>query len=104
MNMLEKLDKIYQEQNDLYTERSILVSALSKIYPAYLMEDNSENVSETYSHIACVELPTGQATWHIHSRDLNLFDHLVLKENNWDGHSTEEKLNRIKRLKCQKIK
>ncbi len=40
-----------------------------------------------------LETPSGthQVSWHIHDDELPLFEWLPLKENAWDGHTTDEK-------------
>jgi len=43
--------------------------------------------------------PTGQMTWHIHDSELPMFDHLGRASvNTWDGHTTEEKYERLAEL------
>jgi uncharacterized membrane protein YccF (DUF307 family) len=44
-----------------------------------------------------VGLPTGQATWHISPSDLDLFEHVPAGAATWDGHSTDEKYERVDR-------
>jgi hypothetical protein len=79
-----------QERMKLYRERAQLVAALSKVFPAgYTAEDRNWP-------IVFIQLPTGQASWHIASRDMYLFDHLRYDESwKWDGHTTEEKYRRL---------
>ena len=36
-----------------------------------------------------------QVSWHIHDSEREMFSHLEVKDNNWDGHSTEEKYRRL---------
>ena len=46
-----------------------------------------------------------QLSWHIHDREISMFDHLRYYGNKfmpmWDGHTTEEKYRRLRRLKPQ---
>ena len=49
--------------------------------------------------VVIVDLPTGQASWHVAPDDMDLFTGVPRSEiNTWDGHSTEEKYARLARL------
>lgn len=88
------------ERNKVYAERNRLVAALSKHYPlgSHLCRDESPHAEAEWLNIVCIHLPTGQATWHIHDRELPLFAHLPMRPAHWDGHSTEEKYERVAAL------
>ena len=65
--------------------------------------------------IVFIDLPTGQVSWHIHDSEFPMFDHLqwhprASTERNkwysgkkaapiWDGHTTEEKYERLAGIK-----
>lgn len=95
--VIEQRDNSYKEKDNAYTERNALVALLSKLFPSHLMRHEESDLSweDDWRNIVCVELPTGQACWHIHDKELVNFTHLVYQENNWDGHSTELKYERI---------
>jgi hypothetical protein len=44
-----------------------------------------------------IDLPTGQASWHFHDSEAHLFAHLPPYDGEWDGHTTEEKYERMAR-------
>jgi len=92
---------VIEEQDSVYQERDMLVAALSKIFPSHLCMHPETDVSWEleWRYIVCVHLPTGQATWHIHERELPWFSHLPMLANHWDGHTTEEKYARLALLK-----
>lgn len=111
-NHREKLNKVYgmlRRQNDVmenlrvakdgaYLERNKLVCALSKLFPAWLgrHDENDKNWGKEWLNIVYIQLPTGQVSWHIHEDILPLFAHLELDlSKQWDGHSTEEKYERL---------
>lgn len=91
---------LQKQRNDVYEERDRLVAALSKCFPSWLARhpDTDKAWDDDWRWIVFVQLPTGQATWHIHDRELAWFDHLEVRENSWDGHTTEEKYRRLERL------
>jgi len=90
-------------KNDAYGERDQLVAALSKMFPASLERHPDEDTEweDEWRWIVFIELPTGQATWHIHDSELPLFAHLPRETGRtWDGHTTPEKYDRLARLRA----
>lgn len=87
------------ELDRAYYERNALVAALSKLFPAWLMKHPPDPSWEpAWTDIVCIETPEGQLTWHLHESHLHMFAHLVLCPNNYDGHSTVEKYERLAKL------
>lgn len=83
--------------DSVYTERNALVCALSKVFPSYLMPHGPDVTwDDDWKNIVCIDAPlVGQLTWHIKDSELPMFAHLARRENNWDGHTTEEKYRRL---------
>jgi|SRR5277367_2277168 len=98
-------DQLRTQKNIAYHERDLLVAALSKLFPSHLLIHplNDETWDVEWRTIICVHLPTGQAMWHIHDSERCLFTHLdgmnVTICHGWDGHTTEEKYERLTKLK-----
>lgn len=92
-----------QQRDDAYHERNMLVQALTKLWPSHLTKHSEMDLDwdPEWLNIVCVHSPMGQLTWHIHERELPMFDHLALWPNDWDGHSTNEKYDRLQRLEQQ---
>jgi len=93
---------LQKQRNDVYEERDRLVCALSKVFPSWLARhpETDKAWDDDWRWIVFVQLPTGQATWHIQDRELPWFAHLERRtENVWDGHTTEEKYRRLAALK-----
>jgi hypothetical protein len=91
---------LIQKRNAAYQERAAVVAALSKCFPAHLTRHEvgiGESWDEDWRTIVCIHFPdpTGQCTWHIHDSEVALFSHLEVTENDWDGHTTEEKYARL---------
>lgn len=82
--------------DDVYAERDRLVSALSKLYPAHLRRHEGGVWDDDWRNVVCIHLPSGQVSWHIPDRELELFAHLAMKEDDYDGHDTEEKYERLR--------
>jgi hypothetical protein len=85
-----------------YRERDHLVCALSKVFPSYLARHPESDTSweNDWRWIVFVELPAGQASWHIHDSERAWFDHLEVRaDGKWDGHTTEQKYERLAALR-----
>ncbi|AWN05286.1 hypothetical protein SEA_IBANTIK_64 [Streptomyces phage Ibantik] len=81
---------------NVYRERAHLLAHLAAIYPSRLIR--GADPQEPDWPVLFVELPGGQATWHISPDDLDLFQYVSDEESDWavwDGHSTEEKYRRL---------
>lgn len=83
--------------NAAYRERAHLVALLAAIYPAEFCENPDPDYEDW--PIIYVQLPTGQASWHISPNDTDLFSGIKFgTDAEWDGHTTEAKYERIDKL------
>lgn len=78
---------------DIYRERAHFVAFMSKLFPASKWVDERE---PNYPVIG-VDTLAGQLSWHVHQDDMDLFAH-VTEQGTWDGHTTEEKYERLARI------
>lgn len=79
-----------------YTERATLIALLAALYPSGW--DYSDPEYPDWP-VVYIDLPTGQASWHIHPDDWWIFANVERRHNaQWDGHSTDEKYQRIRHL------
>lgn len=78
---------------DVYRERAHLIAHLAAIYPAVLQ--HGADPAEPGWPVLYIELPTGQASWHISPDDLDLLEHVPAGAATWDGHDTAEKYRRL---------
>ncbi|NUP48990.1 MAG: hypothetical protein HOW97_17045 [Catenulispora sp.] len=84
--------------NAAYRERAHLVALLAAEHPSHIGH-NDPNAPDWA--VVTIELPTGQACWHIAPADMDLFAHVPPTPHyarGWDGHSTDEKYQRIREL------
>jgi hypothetical protein len=97
---MNDLEAAVKAKSEAYAERNQLVAFLSHCYPSHLMRHdyNDATWDRDWVWIVCINSPKGQMTWHIHKDELPLFDHLQQRNNDWDGHSTEEKYARLSML------
>lgn len=89
--MCAELDKAYRE-------RARLVASLARNTML------ADHVAVYYNGdpdwpVVFINGPTGQMSWHIHKDDVHLFSGCPEAETNpWDGHTTEEKYDRLSRM------
>lgn len=106
-------------KDQAYWERNQLVRALSLIFPSWMelhpLEDKKWD--KDWRHIVFIEIPVRfridwyegirdeQISWHIHDSEVEYFNHLKLKNgNSWDGHTTDEKYERLYKLTLREPK
>jgi hypothetical protein len=75
----EELAKVTESKNRAYSERNALVATLARMYP---------------SGLKTTDIPGWHPDWH-NARDAHLFAGLPRYEKEWDGHTTEEKYERL---------
>ena len=91
------------EANWAYTERNKLVvllahMALQRGWKAGRYWDSFAEVC--WENVVAIDLPTGQVSWHIGLDDCGPsgFETLPRYEGSWDGHTTDEKWERVYKL------
>lgn len=101
----EQIEALTTQKNQAYWERNQLVVALSKMFPSSLgrHEESDLGWERDWMNIVYVVVPIdgqeSQLSWHIHDSELPLFAHLSPFDLKWDGHTTEEKYERLSKLK-----
>ena len=90
--------------DNVYRERAHLVAHLGAIYPSVI---GYNDPAEPDWPVVYVKTPEGQLSWHISPDDADLFEHvpfgnLITAQAVWDGHTTEEKYERLRRLTASK--
>lgn len=84
----------------VYTERAHLTALLAAQYPSVIVEGADPAAPDW--PVLYVNLPTGQASWHVSPADLTIFAHVsrvtAPEGPVWDGHTNDQKYERISRL------
>ena len=91
----ERVRELEAERDGAYNERNRLVALLAAIMPSAKTRTNIPGWDPAWDGCIFIELPTGQASWHYHEREAELFDHVTERHVEWDGHSTAQKYERI---------
>ena len=95
---LDRIAQVEAERDGAYRERARLVALLAAQYPSHI---GHTDASAPDWAVVTVELPTGQACWHVAPADMDLFAHVEPTPRyarGWDRHTTEEKYERIAKL------
>lgn len=98
-------------QKDMYlSERNRGVALIARMaialgLPAGLgrHEEEDKDWDDDWRNIVFIDLPTGQVSWHIHDSDLPMFEFLGQYRGQWDGHTTEEKYQRVLKARFDAI-
>lgn len=77
--------------NSAYRERNQLVALLSTLFPSGKAKTAIEGWDEAWHGCVYIDFPWGQASWHYHTDDEWMFEHLPAYTKPWDGHTTEAK-------------
>ena len=91
---IEALETI---RDHAYRERNHLAAFLSHLYPAGIEVFDNPELSQEWFGCVYVDLPTGQVSWHYNEHESHLFSHLKTYNKKWDGHSSDEKYDRLMR-------
>lgn len=92
------LENMRASKDLAYMERNKMVCALSKLFPSWLGRHDEADAlwGKEWLNIVYIQLPTGQVSWHIHEDLLPIFAHLEVDlSKKWDGHTTDEKYERL---------
>ncbi len=89
----------FDNQAEIYRERDRLIRALSKAYPSHLMRHRGNSNPKP---VVCIVHPeVGQLCWTLMGGDeqaKTMFRHLEWTDNDWDGHKTADRNDRLDRI------
>jgi hypothetical protein len=102
--MTERIEALEAARDGAYTERNRLVALLASIYPSGVKKTAIPGWDKAWHGCVYIDTPQGQASWHFHDSEAHLFANLPPYEGEWDGHTTEEKYERIARAALREKK
>jgi hypothetical protein len=91
------------EKNLAYSERNKAVAGLARAAVAFgwragVRRHEGAEWEDDWRTVLFIDLPSGQVSWHFHDSERALLDGLPAYEGSWDGHSTDEKWERVSLL------
>ena len=84
-----------ENTNNAYKERNQLVALLTTLFPSGKAKTAIDGWDEAWHGCVYIDFPWGQASWHYHTDDEWMFEHLPPYIKQWDGHTTDEKYRAI---------
>jgi hypothetical protein len=103
VELKDEIQQLKKQTNSVYTERNRLVSFIASMFPSGIKETDIPGWDKEWHGCVYIDLPNGQASWHYHESEAHMFAHLLRYEGEWDGHTTEEKYNRVAALELRHI-
>lgn len=105
---LSSLEGLRAQKDGAYRERNQLVALLARmaLELGWMVgvgrhPDSDTTWDSDWRTIVFIDLPTGQASWHFHDSERHLLEGLPPYPGKWDGHTTDEKYDRVRHaLKC----
>lgn len=86
-----------EELDFVFMQRDELLSLLSKLYPAHLMDRSPDDKSPAgWPKLLCIHSPKGPLLYHLDPKNLDMFGHLSTVSYHWDGKPWQERSARIK--------
>jgi hypothetical protein len=93
--VLAEREACARETDIAYRERNQLVALLTILFPSGKAKTTIEGWDEAWNGCVYIDFPWGQASWHYHRDDEEMFAHLRPYTKGWDGHTTQEKYSKI---------
>ncbi len=98
---VERKDAAYEERNRCVALMARMALALGWKAGMNTHEDTpGEAWDPEWRTLVTIELPTGQASWHVHDSHAWLFTDLPVYVVPWDGHTTAVKYDRVDKALC----
>lgn len=99
---LTEYETVFTQKDAAYAERNKCVALIARMAIALGLraglgrhEEEDKSWEDDWRNIVFIDLPSGQVSWHIHDSDLPMFEFLPKYHGVWDGHTTEEKYQRV---------
>jgi hypothetical protein len=85
-------------EDSAYHERNQLVALLARMYPSGTRRTVIKGWGPEWYNCVYLDTPAGQLSWHYHDNEAELFAGLPAYVGEWDGHTTEQKYERVQAL------
>ena len=93
--LAKRVEEAEQSRDAAYTERNQLVALLASMFPSGIAKTAIEGWDDEWHGCIYIDFPWGQASWHYHDSQAEMFQHLPEYMGSWDGHTTEQKYEAI---------
>lgn len=93
-----RIAELKERKDHDYLERNMVVALLATLFPSGILKTAIPSWDPEWHGCVYIDLPTGQVSWHYHDSQEHLFKHLPPYQGEWDGHTTDEKYQRVLNL------
>ena len=98
MDELAEIARLTKRKDGAYDERMHLVAALARLFQSGIRDTDSADWTPAWKGCVYIDLPTGQISYHYHTRHAALFQDLPPYDQPWDGHSKDDVHHRLAAL------
>lgn len=95
LDAINEIERLRADKDGAYQERNQVVAALASLFPSGIARTDIPGWLPEWHRCVYIDLPTGQASWHYHDSQHDLFAHLPTYTKEWDGHTTPQKYERL---------
>ena len=93
-----EIERLTRKKDAAYDERMHLIAALARMFPSGIRDTVTPGWTPSWKGCVYIDLPTGQISYHYHTRHAALFGELPAYDQPWDGHSKDDVHNRLAAL------
>lgn len=93
--LVTQKDAAYAERNKCVVLIARMAISLGLTAGLSRHDEEDKHWEDDWRNIVFIDFPSGQVSWHIHDSDLPMFEFLGQYDGIWDGHTTEEKYQRM---------
>lgn len=98
MDAAAEIERLTRKKDAAYDERMHLVAALARMFPSGIRDTTTPGWTPSWKGCVYIDLPTGQISYHYHTRHAHLFRDLAAYTHDWDGHDKEAVHSRLDAL------
>lgn len=95
LERVPEVERLRKVKDSAYEERNRVVALLASMFPSGTRRSAIPGWDAEWHGCVYIDLPTGQASWHYHDDHHWLFAHLPPYPKVWDGHTTDQKYERV---------
>ena len=83
---MDEIERLTARKDAAYDERMHLVSAIARLFPSGIRDTTDPGWTPAWKGCVYIDLPTGQISYHYHTRHAAMFERLPPYNKPWDGH------------------
>ena len=85
-----EVERLTRKRDAAYDERMHLVAALARLFPSGIRDTTTPGWTPDWKGCVYIDLPSGQISYHYHTRHEALFSSLPAYVSPWDMHTKDD--------------